>query len=318
MFKSFNNKGFELNFENGVSISVQWGYSNYCAVRDVERKHNDSMETAEHVSETAEILIMRGEDCLSQKFADQFELECDGQYIGWVSADTVAFAIEWAKNYATHNKNGVRGILEQIAEVDDHTRLLNYKEKDDEITKKLYEGLVSGNLGISEEQLKSFSQHILVERGNEQGEPRMIMEVDRNNQQSKFKPIRELDPTQYSVANPLELKYYYDYTTFPTHGRIILGEYQYTDNSTAILDFELEENDSVGTLILMDVNKQKRNEFQVNLDSDVRLIITKIELVGYDLLVYLNVEGKEEDEKVVFPLDRMLLKRILICMTTEQ
>ncbi|EAO57004.1 hypothetical protein RBTH_07748 [Bacillus thuringiensis serovar israelensis ATCC 35646] len=135
----------------------------------------------------------------------------------------------------------------------------------------------------------------------------------------KFKSeLRTLDPTLYSTENPLELKYYYDYSTFPTHGYIILGEYyQNKDNPIAILDFKLEENNSVGTLSLTDVNKQKRYEFQVNLDSDVRLIISKIEFIGYDLLVYVNVEGKEEDEKVVFPLDTKTIKRILTYKITD-
>ena len=30
MFKSTSNKGFQLTFENGWTISVQFGYGNYC------------------------------------------------------------------------------------------------------------------------------------------------------------------------------------------------------------------------------------------------------------------------------------------------
>jgi hypothetical protein len=29
-FKSTNNKGFQMTFENGWTISVQFGYGNYC------------------------------------------------------------------------------------------------------------------------------------------------------------------------------------------------------------------------------------------------------------------------------------------------
>ena len=30
MFKCTNNKGFQITFANGYTISVQWGVSNYC------------------------------------------------------------------------------------------------------------------------------------------------------------------------------------------------------------------------------------------------------------------------------------------------
>ena len=31
MFKSTNNKGFSMTFQNGWTISVQFGYGNYCS-----------------------------------------------------------------------------------------------------------------------------------------------------------------------------------------------------------------------------------------------------------------------------------------------
>jgi hypothetical protein len=31
MFKSSSNKGFSLTFENGNTVSVQWGSANYCS-----------------------------------------------------------------------------------------------------------------------------------------------------------------------------------------------------------------------------------------------------------------------------------------------
>ena len=34
MFKAMNNKGFHIVFDNGWTVSVQWGYANYCDNRD--------------------------------------------------------------------------------------------------------------------------------------------------------------------------------------------------------------------------------------------------------------------------------------------
>ena len=33
-FTSCLNKGFQMTFDNGFRISVQWGHGNYCAVKD--------------------------------------------------------------------------------------------------------------------------------------------------------------------------------------------------------------------------------------------------------------------------------------------
>ncbi|PGF05093.1 hypothetical protein [Bacillus toyonensis] len=332
MFKSFNNKGFELNFTNGVSISVQWGYSNYCSVRDLDRKHDDSMQVSEHKSETAEIEIMHGKKNITGEFAEHYKLSADSHVIGWLQADVVANAITWAQNYKTMD------LTEEVKET-----LLNYNKQDMALTRGILgdtsdQGYLE-TLGETTKRLYDEMNRENIEGRHNTSNVRFIGEIPRNDRSNleeyegdglvvndldtekyitrERKQIRTLNPTRYSTENPLELKYYYDYLTFPTHGRIMLGEYQYTDNPIAILDFELEENDSVGTLSLTDVNKQKRHEFQVNLDSDVRLIISKIEFIGYDLLVYLNVEGKEEDDKVVFPIDTMTIKRILTYVITD-
>jgi len=39
MFSAMNNKGFQITFENGNTVSVQWGPSNYCELMD-ERGRN--------------------------------------------------------------------------------------------------------------------------------------------------------------------------------------------------------------------------------------------------------------------------------------
>lgn len=106
MLRATDNKGFVLTFENGVTISVQFGYNNYCEVRDVERNFGDSMLTPTHESKTAEILIedANGEN-LTDKFAKEFDADTDGLYSGWNNADMVADAINWAKSYKEKPKH---------------------------------------------------------------------------------------------------------------------------------------------------------------------------------------------------------------------
>lgn len=51
-FKSIRNKGFKMVFENGWTISVQFGYGNYCS----HRNHENQSEVI-HECPDAEIAI---------------------------------------------------------------------------------------------------------------------------------------------------------------------------------------------------------------------------------------------------------------------
>ena len=57
MFKSTRNKGFQMTFDNDWTISVQFGYVNYCS----NRNHPEGCEFNEHIeivsSSDAEIAI---------------------------------------------------------------------------------------------------------------------------------------------------------------------------------------------------------------------------------------------------------------------
>jgi hypothetical protein len=82
-FKSTSNKGFQLTFNNGLTISVQWGIGNYC-----ERKNCFNAPEAMSVkwveSTTAEIAIWDGSDGWFDFGNDVVK--------GYVEADEVA---EW-------------------------------------------------------------------------------------------------------------------------------------------------------------------------------------------------------------------------------
>jgi UPF0288 family protein (methanogenesis marker protein 3) len=86
MLKITQNKGFQMTFKNGITISVQMGVSNYC-----ERKSNEyPLQSEKGVSmissENAEIAIWDKNETWHNFEGDQVK--------GWVSADETA---KWIK-----------------------------------------------------------------------------------------------------------------------------------------------------------------------------------------------------------------------------
>ena len=58
MFRSTINKGFQITFDNGNTVSVQWGPGNYCAPTHPKGRsapHNAPMSTDFWESKTAEV-----------------------------------------------------------------------------------------------------------------------------------------------------------------------------------------------------------------------------------------------------------------------
>ena len=56
-FISTHNKGFNMTFENGISISVQWGSMNYCERRNHHDDFKQEMKKDFIKSQDAEIMI---------------------------------------------------------------------------------------------------------------------------------------------------------------------------------------------------------------------------------------------------------------------
>ena len=90
-FKSTSNKGFQLTFDNGLTISVQWGIGNYCERRDhLDAPEAMSVKWVE--STTAEIAIWDGSDGWFDFGSDVVK--------GYVGADEVA---EWISKTSKAN-----------------------------------------------------------------------------------------------------------------------------------------------------------------------------------------------------------------------
>jgi len=90
-FKVMGNHGFHVTFENGLTVSVQFGGGNYCA------NHNDfellGHELERQIVESfdAEIAIWeRGGQWITKEFKG------NGDVLGWQSPSDVLEALNWA------------------------------------------------------------------------------------------------------------------------------------------------------------------------------------------------------------------------------
>ena len=83
-FGATQNKGFYMTFENGWSISVQWGPRNYCdPVRDI-----DALGAVAH---SAEIAIIQQPHCEAEQCTETwYDITKHDQVLGWQSPDEVA------------------------------------------------------------------------------------------------------------------------------------------------------------------------------------------------------------------------------------
>lgn len=88
-FNSTLRKGFNMTFENGLTISVQWGAGNYCDNHD----NGDFTCRTDARSDTAEIAVLYNGEFLD---IDQFLPEgaySDGTVCGWLSPEEVLYAM---------------------------------------------------------------------------------------------------------------------------------------------------------------------------------------------------------------------------------
>lgn len=93
LFKSTYNHGFQMTFENGLTISVQFGTSNYCSRRNFSSDFRDDLKKDVTDSNTAEIAIWNAEQVWLHFETDQVK--------GWVTPDEVAewiFITQYARN----------------------------------------------------------------------------------------------------------------------------------------------------------------------------------------------------------------------------
>lgn len=90
---STSGKGFRLTFENGLTISVQWGYGNYCSNNSHKWDEQEVLvKKGFFDSITAEIAVWDADDTWLRFGNDHDQVK------GWVTADQVADYITKVKN----------------------------------------------------------------------------------------------------------------------------------------------------------------------------------------------------------------------------
>lgn len=93
MFKITAGKGFQITFDNGCTLSVQFGPGNYCARRNAEFNEPKSAHHWESPTAECAILLPDGEF---------YPLpEGDGAVIGWQTVNDMCALIEVARNIKT-------------------------------------------------------------------------------------------------------------------------------------------------------------------------------------------------------------------------
>lgn len=93
MFKINGGKGFQIKFDNGLTISVQFGEGNYCE-RYFKKDNIGRYEC--HESKNAEIAVF---DVAGFVELGQFGVETCDDVAGYVSADEVAEIIYKVKSW---------------------------------------------------------------------------------------------------------------------------------------------------------------------------------------------------------------------------
>ena len=84
-FVATKNTGFAMTFDNGFTISVQWGTINYCEKKNLGAEGDEEMKTKRWESTTAEIAVFNDTGIVPVGKSDDV--------IGWCSADEVATVI---------------------------------------------------------------------------------------------------------------------------------------------------------------------------------------------------------------------------------
>lgn len=100
MFKITDGKGFQVTFENGITVSVQFGYGNYCENYDKPIFEKAAISPTGHFlhqgqveSKNAELAIIGPGKMWRLK---EFDTEQDDDVAGHVDAAYVLKALIWA------------------------------------------------------------------------------------------------------------------------------------------------------------------------------------------------------------------------------
>ena len=87
--------GFQMEFENGYRISVQFGRGNYGSNRDRRDTPDPDMGWESDNAEVA-VIAPNGDWATREAFKEVFDMDLSDDVCGWVSPDKVAKVMSWA------------------------------------------------------------------------------------------------------------------------------------------------------------------------------------------------------------------------------
>jgi len=103
-FVSTMRRGFHMTFENGLTVSVQWGAGNYCD------NHNDVDFSCskDARSDTAEVAVMQGRKFLNANhFLNPEDADWCDEVVGYLSPEQVAELLVSVKNCTAEEINEI-------------------------------------------------------------------------------------------------------------------------------------------------------------------------------------------------------------------
>lgn len=114
MFKIISGKGFHITFKNGVTVSVQFGWGNYC---DKYPNNKDMFtENLEYIkdwkdplpregSPNAEVAIWdKNDKWITKEYIKSINEEAYDDVIGFQTPEQVLDILNWAKNYKNYER----------------------------------------------------------------------------------------------------------------------------------------------------------------------------------------------------------------------
>ena len=97
-FVSTMRKGFRMTFENGLTVSVQWGAGNYC-----DNHVPDDMDfscSKDAQSDTAEVAVMHNCKFLNaNNFLPEEDADWMDDVVGWLKPEQVVDLLKNVKDY---------------------------------------------------------------------------------------------------------------------------------------------------------------------------------------------------------------------------
>ena len=101
-FKVNQNKGFHLIFDNGLTLSTQFGGGNYCDNYNMEIKRYESGLSCDN----AEIAIWgKNGNWITKEIMDKLVDDCEDNVYGYVSMELWIEIVDICKNYKETKTN---------------------------------------------------------------------------------------------------------------------------------------------------------------------------------------------------------------------